>query len=135
MILATLQRIVHQISRSKGWYENERKPLEFHMLMVSEIAEASEEVRNKKPDLYFNSHNPNEGSTDINPQFNEDQMMKIFSRINGFAKPEGEAVEIADCLIRILDYAEYKGWNMEAIINLKMKYNETRSHRHGGKAL
>lgn len=37
---------IHDLAKSRGWYDGKvRTPLEFHMLMVSEIAEATEEVR------------------------------------------------------------------------------------------
>lgn len=50
-------------------------------------------------------------------------------------KPEGIAVELADCIIRILDWAGKEGMDMESIINEKMAYNRTRPYRHGGKLL
>jgi len=53
----------------------------------------------------------------------------------GLAKPEGAFVELADCIIRILDAAGFYGVDMEELILEKMKYNETRPYRHGNKAL
>lgn len=50
-------------------------------------------------------------------------------------KPEGIAVELADCIIRILDWAGKEGVDMDAIIRKKMAYNRTRPYRHGGKLL
>ena len=41
------------------------------------------------------------------------------------------AEELADCLIRILDYAEAKGLDMESALLKKMEKNEKRGHRHG----
>ena len=49
------------------------------------------------------------------------------------AKPEGEAVELVDAVIRIMDYFGYRGWDMEQVIEAKMEYNETRSYRHDNK--
>ena len=48
-------------------------------------------------------------------------------------KPEGIAVEMVDCIIRILDYLSKIGVDIEGIMERKMKYNESRSYRHGGK--
>jgi hypothetical protein len=48
-------------------------------------------------------------------------------------KPEGELVELADAVIRIADYCESKGWDLEKALQLKMNYNDTRPFRHGGK--
>lgn len=49
--------------------------------------------------------------------------------------PEGIAVEMADCIIRILDWAGKEGLDMDAIIREKMAYNKTRPYRHVGKLL
>lgn len=98
---------IHDLARVKGWYDKPRTPLEIHMLIVSEVAEASEEVRNGKPDFYPNDKDPD--------------------------KPEGEMIELADSVIRIMDYFEYKGWDLEDAIHTKHVYNVTRKYRHGGK--
>lgn len=36
---------VHATAKEKGWWDQPRNPLEIHMLIVSEIAEATEEAR------------------------------------------------------------------------------------------
>jgi transposase-like protein len=49
-------------------------------------------------------------------------------------KPEGWAVELADCLIRILDMVKYKGIDdFEKIILDKMEYNSKRPYKHNKK--
>jgi NTP pyrophosphatase (non-canonical NTP hydrolase) len=50
-------------------------------------------------------------------------------------KPEGIASEMADCIIRILDYCAYEGIDIEQAIQLKHEYNKTRPYRHGGKRI
>lgn len=98
---------IYNTAKAKGWYDNGGPtPLERHMLIVTEVAEASEEVRNKKDPIYV---------------------------IDG--KPEGEAIELADVVIRVMDYFEHKGWDLESAIKMKCDYNDTRSYKHGGKAL
>lgn len=106
--LRELQKQIHADAVANGWYSPDiepRRPLEMHMLIVSEIAEAMEAVRNGEPNRWV--------------------------RENG--KPEGQAVELADAVIRILDFAELNGWDMTDIIEEKLAYNRTRGHRHGGK--
>ncbi len=107
MTLNDLAKQVHDDNKAKGFYDDVvRTPLEYHMLIVTELAEASEAVRKGKPEHYI------EGN-----------------------KPEGESVEIADALIRILDYAGFKGWDLDFIVEQKLNYNKTRSYKHGGKKL
>lgn len=48
-------------------------------------------------------------------------------------KSEGIAVEMVDCIIRILDYLSKIGVDIEGIMERKMKYNESRPYRHGEK--
>lgn len=48
-------------------------------------------------------------------------------------KPEGIPIELADAIIRILDYCGYAGIDIEAAILQKHEYNKTRPYRHGGK--
>lgn len=104
MRIKDLQKKIHKMAKEKGWWETPRSPLEVHALIHSEIAEATEEVRNNKESIYVE---------------------------NG--KPEGEAVELVDAFIRMLDWFEYNGWDFEKILKMKMKYNATRPYRHGGK--
>jgi NTP pyrophosphatase (non-canonical NTP hydrolase) len=103
------QKRVYDIAKSKGWYDEsvpQSTRVERHMLMVSEIAEATEEIRNGQLPIYSKD-----------------------------GKPEGEAIELADCVIRIMDYFESQGWDLEAAIKTKSEYNETRPYRHGGKTI
>jgi NTP pyrophosphatase (non-canonical NTP hydrolase) len=49
-------------------------------------------------------------------------------------KPEGWATELADCMIRILDFVASKGIkNFNKIIEDKMKFNKTRPWKHNKK--
>ena len=48
-------------------------------------------------------------------------------------RPAGFADELADVLIRVFDLCGYLNIDLEKALKEKMKYNETRPYRHGGK--
>lgn len=48
-------------------------------------------------------------------------------------KPEGFSVELADVLIRLLNFCEQFDVDIETAMETKNAYNKTRPHRHGGK--
>ena len=50
-------------------------------------------------------------------------------------KPDGIAVELADCIIRILDYCGEEDIDIEEFIKIKHEYNKTRPYKHGGKRI
>lgn len=50
-------------------------------------------------------------------------------------KPEGMGAELADVVIRIMDYCGFAGIDLESLILQKHEYNKTRPYRHGGKVL
>lgn len=77
------------------------------MLIVGEAVEAHEDIRSGLP------------------------VNGLTTNANG--KPEGVASEIADILIRTLDFADAHGINLEDAVATKVAYNQTRPHMHGRK--
>jgi NTP pyrophosphatase (non-canonical NTP hydrolase) len=123
-MLNELCKEAYENAKSKGWHEQPRTALELHMLIVSEIAEATEEARKGAPPIYKLAYTDG-GSPRYCPPGTP-----------GFlppSRPEGELIELADAVIRILDYCGSKNWDLEEAIRLKMEFNKSRPHRHGGK--
>lgn len=115
------QYAVHKLAKQKGWWSKKRSDAELIALMHSELSEALEEIRNDRPALYqvragkVMEYDPKTWLSDV--------------------KPEGTLIELADCVIRILDMCGKKKWDLGQAIAIKHVYNKTRSFRHGGKKL
>lgn len=96
------QEELWKTNTEKGWNELTRSPLENHALIVTEIAEATESVRNGEEGIFIKD-----------------------------GKPEGEFIEIGDVIIRCFNYLTQNGQDVETILELKNNYNKTRERLHG----
>ena len=103
MSVKELQREIHRTAVEHGWWDQQRPVGEVLMLAVTELAEAMEAYRDGNP------------ASEV---------------IDGFSKVEEE---LADTIIRLLDFAGGMGYDIEGALRTKMAYNETRPYRHGGK--
>ena len=135
--LAELQRRIWRVNESKGFHEDRPKPMRAGstlagtkernarlanwlgnklMLIVSEVAEAQDEIRNGRAadETYYPTLPP--VGEEVGP---------------GPHKPEGVPSEIADVVIRCFDFAATEGFNLGAIVAEKLAYNETRPYKHG----
>ncbi|MCK5616829.1 hypothetical protein KAR91_83985 [Candidatus Pacearchaeota archaeon] len=103
-----LCRKAHETAKKKGWHETELATGDFIANVHAEVSEAFEEYRDGRP------------------------LREI--RIKD-GKPEGFPVELGDAIIRIFDFCGLHGIDLDAAIRIKMDFNKTRSHRHGGKVV
>ena len=131
--MSTLNDLAQQINdnaRAKGFWESDRNLGEMLMLAVSELAEALEEHRAGRPAEYVPVHQQGcPASSDGLPD-SRTECARIGLCV-GTCKPEGVAVELADCIIRCLDMMYSLGVDIDGVVARKMAYNASRPHRHG----
>ncbi len=123
-MLNELAKEIHQNAVDHGWWEKEREFGSLIALMHSELSEALEEYRSKKPEAYGRCKRCGAEVTVLGLDCCHEAM-----------KPEGIAIELADCIIRILDYCGKEGIDIEEAIRIKHEYNKSRPYRHGGKQI
>lgn len=95
---------IHENAVAHGWWDEERSYAEIIALIHSELSEALEEYRNHKPDIYY-VVDMEQDNGQVVPCIRTDWGDGSFDE----EKPEGVAVELADTVIRILDYCGRKG--------------------------
>lgn len=103
MNINELTKDIHENAVEHGWWESERSFGEIIALCHSELSEALESDRAGEP--------------------------LIWHKVNG--KPEGAAVEMIDCIIRILDWCGRVGVDVESVLMEKHEYNKDRPYKHG----
>lgn len=94
---------VFENAKAHGWWEKERNDGEMIALMHSELSEALEAIR--------------EG----NPPCPKDASMSTLEE------------EMADVVIRVMDFCYARGINLEQAIAKKHAVNVARPYKHGGK--
>lgn len=113
--ITELVQEAHKTAVKHGWWE---KPQDFGTLIAlchSELSEALEEYR---------------GGCSPEEVREEHTLSPIIPR-----KLEGIPSELADTVIRIFDMCGHYGIDLEDAILRKMKYNQGRPYKHGGKII
>ena len=98
---ASMSGSIHDNASVHGWWDEPREDGTLIALIMSEAAEALEALRK--------GNGPDEHC----PQFS------------------GAEVEMADVVIRIMDMAEARGWDVAGAIVAKHEFNKGRPYKHG----
>ena len=136
LTLKEIQDMVVQTTKDLGWRDKPRDMGDEFALLHSEISEAYEEHRDgHAPDkLYYRHDKKCIGF----PATSVSSQCSITSPYEGtpcVMKPEGIPTEMADEVIRVMDFCEKFGIDLAKEIVRKNAYNKTRGYRHGGKVV
>lgn len=116
---------VHQNAVEHGWWDGPPTFGDIIALCHSELSEALEAYRDGEELVHgCCGHCTFEASCDHPAPAGETG-----------CKPEGVAVEMIDCILRILDWCAMEGVDVDELLRMKLAYNKGRPYRHGGKAL
>lgn len=129
-------RQIHENAVDHGWWDEERGFPEVLALIHSEVSEALEEYRNGRlpTEVYYTESTCKESGGLCVPDA-ADECPNNPEECGSYkqGKPEGIQIELADVIIRVLDYCGYAGIDIDAAISQKHEYNKSRPYRHGGK--
>lgn len=107
MNLNELADSIHQLAKSKGWHSFGETELQFVTRFIANLhGEASE--------LWEAARNN-----------------QLHSACDKTPKLTCEEEEVADLLIRTLDFAAARGIDIDNAVKIKQEFNATRPHRHG----
>jgi NTP pyrophosphatase (non-canonical NTP hydrolase) len=102
-MIKEMQTAAHGVAHEKGWWDAPHKtPGECLLLIHAEVSEAAETLRVPGTPLLYCE--------------------------NG--KPEGISAELADVILRVLDFAEFHGLDLSEALRQKHAYNKTRAYKH-----
>lgn len=127
MNLNDLAKECFQTSKDHGFHDPPKSVGEDIALMHSELSEALEDHRrNKAPNAYWYE----DGKLHL-----EDTGTHRRSLEGHLLKPCGIPSEMADVIVRVLDFCGAHKIDIARAVSEKMAYNQSRPFRHGNKKL
>lgn len=121
---------VHENAVRHGWWENPPTFPEIVALCHCELSEALQIYRESDDEA-------GDGMLRMCGKCKHTQMCRENGVVLDNAKcaPGGIAVEMIDCMLRIMDWLAAEGIDVEAVLRAKHTYNKGRPYRHGGKKI
>ena len=129
--LAILKEAVKRNNIEKGWRTEDSAPRpvgDLAALLHSEVTEAFESYRDKEPQLAYEYDFDGRKEIMATPTYTVAGHPETL-----VGKPIGEASELADVIIRVLDWADERDVPVIQAVLEKHAFNQTRAYRHGGK--
>ena len=99
----SIQNETYKVAQSKGWYVGDTEDSELLLGLHAEVAEVAEAIRHNNP---------------------PSDKMPAYSSVEE---------ELADVIIRVMNFAQHKDLNVPGAILAKIEFNKTRNYRHGNK--
>jgi hypothetical protein len=145
MTLNQIAQAAHANARAKGFWDDcltgdvlsrgkvIAKVPEKLCLVHSEVSEALEDFREGKMETMVYGHGNVWHCFGGHPVEQIPVRILTCPKCGGKMKPTGFPSELADILIRVLEFGAALGIDMDREVEMKMAYNATRPVKHGGK--
>lgn len=149
--LGALRDAAHGNARDHGFHDVARTVGDGLMLIVTEASEAYESFREGSKPAEFRYEEKVAAYTQSGAPLLDDEGKQAFvalprrdpfpkkadgtDDVDRPRKPVGVPSELADIIVRVLDFSGEHGIDIERAVLEKMAYNRTRPHKHGGKVL
>lgn len=121
MNLTELSKEIYEANVKKGFYENPTSVGERLALIHSEVSECLE------------AHRAGKMLAEVNPDMIMGAGDPAFPPLFRAHIKDTGADELADIIIRCLDFAAHEGIDIQGHIEAKIRYNATRPYKHGKK--
>lgn len=135
MNLTELSKDIYKANAAKGFWPkdpSQRNTGEALMLMTSELAEALEADRKGKHFKQAGTHMEEVNKMQLKQHLKDGNIKDFVKYFLEFQKDTFED-ELADAIIRILDYCGGMEIDIQSHLELKLAYNRTREFKHGKK--